>query len=34
MKMTQRVLALAVLLLSTAAQEARAGWLVGSSYQL
>lgn len=34
MKMTQRGLALAMLLLSAAAHEARADWLVGSSYQL
>src|ERR1700735_1174902 len=34
MTKTQRGLALAVLLLSAMAHEARAGWLVGSSYQL
>jgi hypothetical protein len=34
MTKTQRGLALAVLLLSAAAHEARADWLVGSSYQL
>jgi PEP-CTERM motif len=34
MNKTQRGLALAVLLLAASAQEARAGWLVGSSYQL